>query len=107
MAISDTSAVKRCWFCPSLCIALFPTGPTALRLHAMVFVDFLPAQVDAASSTKALPFTSSPSGLVWSDVILFFRVLSYVWTIVAPMYPFGSGKLDEMYPSFQNIVCMV
>jgi hypothetical protein len=73
----------------------------------MVFVDFLPAQVDAASSTNALPFTSSPSELVLYDVILFFRVLGYVWTIIAPLYPFGSGKLDELYPSFQNIVCLV
>ncbi|KAI9765925.1 MAG: hypothetical protein M1840_007066 [Geoglossum simile] len=72
----------------------------------MVFVDFLPAQVDAASSTNALPFTDSPSWLIWSDVKLFFSVLSYVWTIVTPMYSFGSGKLDEMYPSFNNIVCM-
>src|SRR4051794_18492473 len=68
------------------------------ELRTMTFVDFLPAQVDAASSTNALPYTSSPSGLVWSDVKLFFGVLSYFWGIVAPMYPFGSGKLDELYP---------
>jgi hypothetical protein len=73
----------------------------------MAVVDFLPTQVDASSSTYPLPFTGSPSELVWSDVKLFFRVLSYVWGILAPIYPYGSGKLDEMYPSFGNIKAML
>ncbi|KAH0562951.1 hypothetical protein GP486_002484 [Trichoglossum hirsutum] len=73
----------------------------------MTVVDFLPTQNDASSATYPLPFTGSPFELLWSDIKLFFRVLVYLWGVVVPIYPYGSGELDELYPSFDNVKALI
>lgn len=59
--------------------------------------------------SQPLPYTSSPLLLALQDIWLFLRI-TFVWpvtkgipSIVIPFYPFKSGPLDELYPSFQNI----
>lgn len=48
-----------------------------------------------------------------TDTLLFLRI-TFTWplkaglpSIVLPFYPFRSGELDELYPSFQNIKALI
>ena len=66
-------------------------------------VHFLPGQLDCTSSTTPLPYTGSPFGLLWSDIKLFFQHAYALPSIVVPLGPWGSGELDEIYPSLANI----
>ena len=66
-------------------------------------VNFLPAQVDCTSSTTPLPYTGSPTGLLWSDIKLFFYHIFALPSIVVPLGPWDSGALDELYPSLANL----
>jgi hypothetical protein len=66
-------------------------------------VSFLPSQVDTPLSTKAITTTSSPVVLLRSDIGLFFNNLFYLFGIVLPLTSYGSGPLDELYPSAQNL----
>ncbi|KAI9802389.1 MAG: hypothetical protein M1833_001895 [Piccolia ochrophora] len=66
-------------------------------------VNFLPGQVDCTSSTIPLPYTSSPLRLLWSDIKLFFHYAYALPGIIIPLGPWGSGALDELYPSPANI----
>lgn len=67
-------------------------------------VRYLPSQVDATASTAALPYTASPFALLWDDSLLFLRHILRVPGIIWPLHPWGSGALDELYPSWQNLV---
>lgn len=62
-----------------------------------------------SQTRQPIPYTSSPYLLVLSDLILWIRI-TFVWppwagipSIVLPILPFRSGKLDELYPSLANI----
>lgn len=50
-----------------------------------------------------LPYTASPTKLVLRDI---FLCLKYCWAwfgILFPLTPWKSGKLDELFPSAENI----
>ncbi|KAI9840115.1 MAG: hypothetical protein M1837_001919 [Sclerophora amabilis] len=66
-------------------------------------VTYLPSQIDSTSSTTALPYTTSPLGLVWYDVKLGFSLILAMPLIVWPLKPWDSGPLDELYPSKENL----
>lgn len=66
-------------------------------------VQFLPSQVDPAIETTPLPYTASPLQLLRADLILFFKNILLFPTLIFPLTPFGSGELDELYPSWLNI----
>jgi hypothetical protein len=70
-------------------------------------VSFLTSQIDTPQPTSAFTNTTSPLTLMYSDVVLCFRNFVYTPGIVLPMTPFGSGTLDEFYPSAQNIWAML
>ena len=70
-------------------------------------VSFLPSQIDTPQSTSAFITTISPLTLIYSDVVLCFRNFAYLPGIVFPMTPFGSGTLDEFYPSAPNLWAML
>lgn len=72
-----------------------------------MFVQYLPSQVDSTASTTALPYTASPLALVWYDVGLFFSRLLYLPGTISPLHPWGSGPLDELYPSRENTFLIV
>lgn len=59
--------------------------------------------------TQPLPYTSSPILLAIQDIYLFIRI-TFVFPITAgipsiilPFFPYHSGALDELYPSYNNI----
>ena len=82
---------------------LFHSSPHPLSIHHMMTVQYLPCQLDVASSTSPIPYTASPLLLLWSDIQLFFRYFSLIPGIVVPIKPWNSGALDELYPSLANI----
>ena len=84
------------------CILSTDPLPIAL-LERRMTVFFLPAQVDCTSSTTPLLYTSSPLDLLWSDIKLFFHHAYTLPGIMLPLGPWGSGELDELYPSPANL----
>ena len=54
-------------------------------------------------SETPLPYTASPSRLMWEDIRLFFRRAWYLPGVILPLTPCNSGDLDELYPSLSNI----
>jgi hypothetical protein len=70
-------------------------------------VSFVPSQIDTPLSTNALTNTTSPLALFCSDIVLIFQNLLYLPGIVFPLTPYGSGALDELYPSAPNIRAML
>lgn len=64
------------------------------------------SQVNTPSSTSALTTTTSPFTLLCSDVALIYHNLPYLPGIMLPMTPYGSGPLDELYPSPLNLFAM-
>lgn len=51
-------------------------------------------------------YTDFPVTLLFKDVYYFFV---YIWAlpwIVLPLGPCGSGELDELYPSWNNMLCV-
>lgn len=66
-------------------------------------VNFLPSQVDPGIETSPLPYTASPLKLLRADVVLFLRNFLLWPTMLFPIKPYGSGELDELYPSWLNI----
>jgi hypothetical protein len=69
-------------------------------------VSFLPSQFDTPLSTRSLTATASPLVLICSDVVLCFQNMRYFPGIIFPLTPYGSGALDEFYPSVQNLWAM-
>lgn len=53
---------------------------------------------------EALPYTGTPWKLFLSDIGLFLRNFLYLPYIFLPLYPWDSGRLDELYPSAPNLV---
>ncbi|KAL7808771.1 hypothetical protein V8C44DRAFT_153158 [Trichoderma aethiopicum] len=51
-----------------------------------------------------LTYTGSPWQLFASDVRLFFVNILYIPFIFLPLYPWPSGPLDELYPTWANII---
>ncbi|KAM0452126.1 hypothetical protein ACHAPV_009644 [Trichoderma viride] len=52
-------------------------------------------------------YTDFPLRLLVKDVYYFF---AYCWAlpwVFFPIHPFGSGELDELYPSRMNIFCLI
>lgn len=59
--------------------------------------------------SQPLPYTADPTWLALQDVWLFIRI-TLTWplsaglpSIVFPLYPFRSGKLNELYPDRDNL----
>ncbi|KAL6807989.1 hypothetical protein GGI42DRAFT_319436 [Trichoderma sp. SZMC 28013] len=52
---------------------------------------------------RPLAHTGSPWHLFISDVNLFFSNILYIPLIFLPLYPWPSGSLDELYPSWENL----
>ncbi|OJJ45812.1 hypothetical protein ASPZODRAFT_98731 [Penicilliopsis zonata CBS 506.65] len=50
-----------------------------------------------------LPYTVSPIQLLRSDIFLFFRSLWAFPGAFLPLFPWRSGRLDELYPSARNL----
>jgi hypothetical protein len=70
-------------------------------------VSFLPSQIDTPQSTDALTTTNSPFVLFCSDVVLVFENICYIFGIICPPILYGSGPLDELYPSARNLYAIV
>lgn len=67
----------------------------------------------AVSSSQAgrdddvpLRYTASPLRLLCSDTLLGLRCLWALPKVFLPLAPWRSGKLDELYPSPENIFCL-
>jgi len=61
------------------------------------------------SSSQSLIYTESPAKLALQDLLLFIRI-TFVWppaagipSTIFPFFPFFSGSLDELYPSYGNL----
>ena len=57
--------------------------------------------------TAPLSYTINPWRLVWNDILLFLVHVTYLPSIVFPITPCRSGKLDELHPSSSNIFCIL
>jgi hypothetical protein len=66
-------------------------------------VNYGPSQDDRTKQTSTLLYTQSPLQLLWYDIKLFAGMLYAVLGIIFPLVPFGSGPLDELYPSMNNL----
>jgi hypothetical protein len=66
-------------------------------------VSFLPSQIDTPQSTNA--FTTAYTYVLGCGALL--PKLRLYARIVLPMTPFGSGTLDEFYPSAPNLWAML
>lgn len=53
-----------------------------------------------------LRYTASPLRLLCSDTLLVLRCLWALPKVFLPLAPWRSGKLDELYPSPENIFCL-
>ena len=52
-------------------------------------------------------YTDMPWRLLMKDISYFFK---YAWAlpwILFPLRPFGSGELDELFPSLKNVFCIM
>jgi hypothetical protein len=74
-------------------------------LELQMAIDFLPSQI-GTQETVSLPYTGSPLQLLWSDIVLFFQCARFLPGIVFPWMPWRSGKLDELFPSYPNLVAL-
>ena len=54
-----------------------------------------------------LPYTGSPPRLLLSDTLLSLRNLPYLPSIILPLAPWPSGRLDELFPSPENVFDLV
>lgn len=70
-------------------------------------ISVLPSQIDIPLSTSAFNTTTSPFSLFCSDVVLVLQNLGYFSGTFLPLTPYGSGALDELYPSIQNISIII
>ncbi|KAH6664147.1 hypothetical protein B0J14DRAFT_607925 [Halenospora varia] len=52
---------------------------------------------------QPLSYTGLPWKLLIQDILLFLRWCYYLPNIVIPLWPWPSGSLDELYPSFTNL----
>lgn len=64
--------------------------------------ELLPSQ-RGTEADVALPYTASPTQLLWSDILLFFKSAWALPGIILPLRPCRSGKLDELYPAPRNL----
>lgn len=55
-------------------------------------------------TTEPLPYTGTPWRLFASDIKLFLKNFSYLPFIFLPLSPCPSGQLDELFPSWANLV---
>ena len=69
-------------------------------------VKFLPDLVNSYFSTEPRHYTSSPFTLLRVDVLIILRNFYYVLYIPVPLWPWASGKLDETYLGFQNLISL-
>lgn len=85
--------------------------PTTLLLSAlspptMGVTEFYRSQIGGGAVIN-YSYTDMPWRLFAKDVYYFFV---YSWAlpwILAPLYPYGSDELDELYPNWPNLFCVV
>jgi hypothetical protein len=85
----------------------------ALRSDMVIYHE---CGIDEDKSGRAAYHTMHPWKLLLDDSILFIKNIFHIHNIVIPMFQwasppslrlkdyFGSGDMDELYPSFQNIM---
>ena len=67
------------------------------------YPSFLHSQ-EGEETELPLTYTGSPWQLFASDVRLFFANILYIPFIFLPLYPWPSGPLDELYPTWANMI---
>lgn len=67
------------------------------------YPSFRPSQ-EGEETELPLTYTGSPWQLFASDVRLFFANILYIPFIFLPLYPWPSGPLDELCPTWANIL---
>ena len=56
------------------------------------------------NSFISIPSDTNPLRLVWHDILSIFALARLLPLVVAPLRPFASGPLDELSPTWSNII---
>lgn len=69
------------------------------------FTDYYQSQIGSATVIN-YGYTDMPWRLLFKDIYYFFYYIRALPSVVWPLRPYGGGKLDELYPSRQNLFCI-